>query len=156
MKGTTMTVKLIPALALAATLGLGGPVALAQSKGETLTKQECSACHMAYPGFLLPKRSWSAIATHLSDHFGEDASLPEADRAEIEAYLVATAADRPGKNPRWLKAIPATEVPLRISQLPWFTNEHGSWAESRAKSDPAIGSVSNCAACHKGAESGHF
>ena len=57
------------------------------------TGEECSACHMAYPPSLLPARSWSAIMTGLDDHFGENAMLDEATRAEIEAYLTGAAGD---------------------------------------------------------------
>jgi diheme cytochrome c len=121
-----------------------------------LTATECSACHMAYQSGFLPIRSWKAIMADLPNHFGEDASLDEVARADIEAYLVATAADRKGRNPRWLQKIPPDVAPLRISELPWFRNEHGSRRLARAKNDPNIGSISNCVACHKGAEHGNF
>lgn len=117
---------------------------------------ECSDCHMAYQAGFLPKRSWSAILATLPDHFGEDASLDAASRKDIEAYLRANAADRDGRNPRWLRAIPADAVPLRISELPWFRREHGARRVARAKSDPEIGSISNCQACHRGAERGFY
>ncbi len=113
------------------------------------TKAECSACHTVYaPGFL-PKRSWRAIMADLSNHFGEDASLDEATRSEIEQYLVSTAAE----NPRGVD--PAT-TPLRITDLAWFNSQHGSRARAYAAARPAIGTISNCTACHSGAERGQF
>jgi cytochrome c551/c552 len=144
-------------ITLAALLALAPPLpALAESPAATLTKSECSACHIAYPAGFLPKRSWQAIMGNLSDHFGEDASLAEADRAAIETYLVANAADRDGRNPRWLRAIPNDVIPMRISELSWFTHEHGSRMQARAKADPTIASMSNCVACHRGADRGIF
>jgi len=147
--------KTLISLSLIAITALPGAGA-AQSNGEALTKQECSACHMAYQSWFLPKRSWTEIMATLPDHFGEDASLPEADRAAIEAYLLSGAADRNGRMPRWLKAVPADVAPLRITELSWYLHEHGSRLQARAKSDPAIGTLSNCVACHKGAERGYF
>jgi diheme cytochrome c len=133
-----------------------GSQTLVPKTAADLTATECSACHMAYQSGFLPTRSWKAIMGDLPNHFGEDASLDEASRAEIEAYLVATAADRNGRNPRWLQQIPQNVTPLRISELPWFRNEHGSRRVAQAKANPNIGSISNCAACHRGAERGNF
>ncbi len=113
------------------------------------TKAECSACHMAYPPGFLPKRSWQAIMSDLSNHFGEDASLDDASTKEITDYLVATA-------PAEIRGLNPTYTVLRISQMPWFTREHGSRTIAYAKSKPDIGSISNCAACHRGAERGFF
>ena len=50
-------------------------------------KTECSACHMAYPAGMLPARSWRALMGDLSNHFGEDASLPEETRAAMKQIL---------------------------------------------------------------------
>jgi hypothetical protein len=130
-------------------------LASAAPKGEAAFRAECAACHIAFPANFLPKRSWSAIMADLPNHFGEDASLDAATKTEIEDYLQQNAADARG-TPRWLKSLPATEAPLRISEFPWFQHEHGSRLIARAEADPAIGSISNCVACHKGAERGHF
>lgn len=121
-----------------------------------LTAEECSGCHMAYqPGFL-PQRSWRLLMANLDDHFGEDASLDATDLQEIETYLVANASDRNGRKPRSLKNIPKDIVPLRISDLPWFTHEHGKRTRKRAMTRPEIGSISNCVACHRDADKGYF
>lgn len=117
------------------------------------TLAECSACHIAYPAALLPQRSWTAIMATLGDHFGEDASLDAATRAEIEAYLVANAADTGGRS-RALRGVDATATPLRITELPWFRREHDGEV-SQALKDKAK-SMANCAACHTGAEQGLF
>lgn len=109
------------------------------------TIEECSACHMAYPAGFLPPQSWTVIMTTLDDHFGENAGLDEATRAEIEAYLVAHAArTRAGDS----------TVPLRISDLPWFRHEHEE--EVSQKQFEAARSWANCNACHTRAEHGIF
>jgi hypothetical protein len=145
-------------LALVATIAMAPGALLAASNASPaeLTKQECSACHLQYPSFLLPMRSWGAIMGDLSNHFGEDASLDDASRAKIEAYLKSTAADGNGRNPNWLRAIPASKIPVRISKLPWFQSIHGGRIEAWVKSNAAVSTISNCTACHRGAEQGIF
>ena len=144
---------------IAATLIFASPTLA--SEGEYMkpvtheaTRTECSECHMAYPAGFLPQRSWTAIMTTLDDHFGENAMLDEARRAEIEAYLTANAADAGGKSSGLLRRVSPDETPLRISEMPWFVSEHRGEVSSR-QMDKA-GSMSNCAACHRGAERGVF
>ncbi|WP_101341634.1 diheme cytochrome c [Cereibacter azotoformans] len=119
---------------------------------DAATKTECSACHMAYPAALLPARSWRALMADLPNHFGEDASLDDRIRADIEAYLVANAADSAGG--RALRGVGATDTPLRISELPWFKREHSDEVTPRMLEKAR--SMANCAACHTGAERGSF
>ena len=114
-------------------------------------KAECSACHIAYPAGFLPAASWSAVMGDLSNHFGEDASLPDEVVRRIEDYLVTHAADAGGRN--WRGLDPA-DPPLRITGLAWFEREHSREVSSRAKA--RAGSMSNCTACHQGAEMGYF
>lgn len=147
--------KLIPTTVL--TLMLSALAAMAE-EGESMapvtdpaTLAECSACHMAYPAGFLPARSWKAIMADLGSHFGENAQLDDATRAEIEAWLVANAADAGGRRPR---GIAADTTPLRISGLPWFKREHGG--EVSPARLARAGSMANCAACHRGAEQGLF
>lgn len=112
-------------------------------------KTECSACHTPYaPGFL-PKRSWKAIMSDLSNHFGEDASLDAASTKEITDYLMATA-------PENIRGIDPNITVLRITQEPWFTARHTQRFVDYAKSHSNIGSISNCTGCHRGAERGIF
>lgn len=121
---------------------------------DATTWAECSDCHMAYPAGFLPARSWSAIMATLDDHFGENATLDEATRAEIETYLVANAADAGGRTPGMLRGIAPDATPLRISELPWFIREHTGEVSPQMKEK--AGSMSNCTACHRGAAQGRF
>jgi mono/diheme cytochrome c family protein len=118
------------------------------------TKAECSECHMAYPPGFLPQRSWTAIMTTLDDHFGENAMLDEASRAEIEAYLTANAADAHGRASGLLRRVSPEETPLRISEMPWFVSEHRGEVSTRQLEK--AGSMSNCASCHRAADRGVF
>jgi mono/diheme cytochrome c family protein len=116
---------------------------------DELTKTECAACHIAFPPRLLPAANWEAVLNGLKDHFGEDASLDEASLAHIRAYLVANA----GKADP--KAVDAEGKPLlRISERAWFVSEHKG--EVSGATLKKAGTIANCAACHKGAESGQF
>jgi hypothetical protein len=120
---------------------------------DELTKKECSACHMAFPPGFLPARSWEALMGNLKEHFGEDASLaPEATTA-IKDYLLANAADANGKARGFARGIPADQTPLRITELPRFKGEHGRFSDATMKK---VGTLSNCAGCHQGAEKGIF
>jgi mono/diheme cytochrome c family protein len=131
-------------LALAAALSLAAAPALPQSSlsGQQLFEQECAACHWPYSPEFLPAESWTKITETLATHFGEDASLPADQTAAIRDYLVANASRRFGK-------VDAANPPLRISELAWFTNQHGRRLRAQAAADPKIGTMSNCAGCHR-------
>ena len=152
-----------PAIAFAlATLALPG-IAAAEEEGEgayvgkvtnEAAAKECSACHMAYQPIFLPQRSWKAIMGNLSDHFGEDASLDDKTRQEIEDYLVTNAGD--ADNPDTSPVTDKNPAVLRITELDWFNRIHGRRARSYAESHSNIGTISNCSGCHRGAQSGFF
>ncbi|GAB4176034.1 MAG: hypothetical protein OHK0026_09360 [Rhodocyclaceae bacterium] len=119
-------------------------------------KAECSACHIAYPPSLLPERSWRELMSGLDRHFGENASLDAASAAEITAFLASNSADRSGRRgAKRMAGIPAEQAPLRISETPYFRRKHRD-INPVVFSRPAIRSAANCAACHRGAESGSF
>jgi hypothetical protein len=121
------------------------------------TLKECGACHLAFPPQMLPARSWKKLMGDLANHFGENAAVPEATRAEIAAYLAANAGDgaisRYGR--RFLHGIDATQTPLRITQTPFWQAVHEEVAAARFLSD-AVKTPSNCAACHRAAANGVF
>lgn len=150
--------RLLFTLAAASTIAFGG-VAFAdgnenENEGgfaavqDPTTQAECSACHMAYPAQLLPPKSWHAIMGNLSNHFGEDASLDAQTGKAIERYLVANAGPVGG--------IDSNNPPLRITEMYWFTREHGPRLRNKAAGNANIGSISNCVGCHSGAANGFF
>jgi hypothetical protein len=123
---------------------------------DAVVQSECSACHMAYPAGLLPARSWEAVMAGLKDHFGENASLDAATAKHISDYLVANAADARGRRSRVLRGLGLGEVPVRISETPWWIGKHRGEVRPGAFEDPRIGSKANCVACHRGAVRGVF
>jgi mono/diheme cytochrome c family protein len=119
---------------------------------EATTAQQCSACHMAYPAQMLPARSWLALMSDLSHHFGEDASLSDQDRAAVTAYLTTHAADglaagREGQ--RFLRGLSPAATPLKITDTPWWRRRHSEISPSRFH-DPRVKTAANCGACHNG------
>jgi len=120
------------------------------------TLKECSDCHMAFPPALLPARSWQAVMAGLDNHFGENASLDEATAKHITDYLVANAADTGGRRKRVLRGLAENDVPLRISETPWWDRQHSGEVRPGAFEDPRVGSKANCIACHRDAARGIF
>lgn len=86
-------------LALAALLALGATGAAnmqyVPGGAKVEAERECSACHTFIPPQEEPMQEWRDILHNLSHHMGEDASLPEPLRSDIEAYLVDNASDGP-------------------------------------------------------------
>ncbi len=115
-------------------------------------REECGACHVAYPAGLLPAESWSTIMTTLDDHFGENAELSAETTAMISAYLT----DNAGKPGRGMLKRLKGDAPLRITELPYFVRKHDEVPERLVSGNDEVGSFSNCNACHERAESGDF
>jgi mono/diheme cytochrome c family protein len=112
-------------------------------------QQECAACHIAYPPGLLPAASWQRMMGSLKQHFGTDASLDEASVREISGWLQANAAT--------YKRVGEAPPQDRITKSAWFLREHNEREVPAAVwKRAAIGSASNCAACHSQAAQGSF
>lgn len=110
-------------------------------------QQECSSCHIAYAPGLLPAESWRKVMSGLDKHFGSDASMDTQDNKEITTYLVSNASNR------WS----ASSAPLRITESAWFKRKHDAHEISPSVwKNPKVKSPSNCAACHRQADSGNF
>lgn len=101
---------------------------------DPVTVQECSDCHPAYAPRYLRAYAWQKIMGNLNNHFGEDISLDEATRLQIEEYLVYN-----GSRPR--------KVGLRITAKKWFVREHSARKIGSKMMKKAV-SLSNCTACH--------
>jgi hypothetical protein len=148
-----MRVPIALALLAAAPLALAGEV---QPVSDPVVKKECGACHMTFPPQFLPMRSWQKLVEGLADHFGQDASLPEAQRAAVLRYHLEHAADAPGAGreaSKFASSIPGGETPLRITETGRWVRKHQKVKPERWKS-PAVKSRLNCVACHKDAERG--
>ena len=119
---------------------------------------ECGSCHMAYPPGLLPARSWRKMMTRLDDHFGENAELDAAARQSLTDYLVANSADASQyrRSRKIMRSLSASTAPLRITHLAYFRHEHDEIPARLVATNPDVGNLSNCVACHRGAERGSF
>jgi hypothetical protein len=125
---------------------------------DPVVKQECGSCHMVFPPQFLPKRSWQKLVETLADHFGEDASLDEAQRQAVLDYLLAHAADSPQagrEGQKFAQSLAAGQTPLRITDTPRWVREHREVPADRWQS-PTVKSKANCPACHKAAEQGIY
>ncbi len=156
-----MMPRILAALGMIATvMGMAflvmGPVASATPAPDPTYVKECSACHIAYPAQFLPKRSWDRILGSLDKHFGENATLSSKSLTSIKAYLEGHAADSADANPRILRDVAATQIPARITEMPFWTHIHGRLLARHAFDAPKVKSASNCTACHRGAANGHF
>ncbi len=121
-------------------------------------QKECGSCHFAYPPGLLPERSWTELMNGLSDHFGDNAELAAGDRAALLAYLRANASDKSNAKAsvKITRSIPSGVTPLRITEVPYFVREHREIPSRLYAKNSQVKSISNCKACHRGAESGSF
>jgi mono/diheme cytochrome c family protein len=113
-------------------------------------KQECAACHTAYPPGMLPAVSWQRIMGNLSKHYGADASLEPATVKELSTWLGENAGTY--KRVRQESLAPPQD---RITRSPWFIRKHDEVSASTWKL-PAVKSAANCAACHTQADKGDF
>ncbi|MCF8168445.1 MAG: diheme cytochrome c [Rhodoferax sp.] len=109
--------------------------------------QECGACHVAYPPTLMPAASWVRTMNHLPQHFGTDASLDEATRKELSAWIAANAGS--------YKRVKEEPPQDRITRTAWFARKHDEVSAATWKL-PAVKSAANCNACHTTAEQGDF
>ena len=119
-------------------------------------KGECGACHFAYQPELLPTASWMKILTNLDDHFGESIELDEDSRKVISNYLKSNGAEySSAKRAVKIMRSVGNQVPLRITDISYIREKHHELSSDVLKRE-AIGSLSNCSACHTTAERGIY
>ncbi len=116
---------------------------------------ECSACHMAYAPSLLPAKNWGTMMAQLGDHFGEDASLSQADTDEITTWLFENASDSIDTKPAHVFSRTNPAFPLAITETPFWKNTHRTIPDE-VFTRPPIYDNGNCAACHSDADSAAF
>jgi len=123
------------------------PADARDSPDARIWREECGACHLAYPPRFLPSSAWTDMMRGLKDHFGTDASVDEHAAAQITRYLAANASRK--------QRTSANGSALRITQTRWFLHEHKDIPATKWK-NPSVGSASNCSACHRNAKQGRF
>lgn len=118
-------------------------------------QSDCGACHDPFHPSLLPRRSWRSLMAGLDKHFGEDASLPTAEVAEITRYLTTYAAEAWDTEAGRRIAAVSLADPLRITASPHWQRKH-HWLPAEAFAAGNVKSKSHCTACHNDAETGRF
>ena len=108
---------------------------------------ECGSCHMAFPPALLTAGDWKRVMARLDRHYGDNASLDEKTRRELEDFLVRHAAADP--------RMAGQGDPPRLTASAWFQRKHRKVSESLWR-DARVKNASNCSACHSRAEQGSY
>jgi len=139
---------------LSTAMGTTQPAALAIPP---IYKKECAACHMAFPPNTLPAESWKSMLANLQDHFGDDASIDESLKREIEQFLVKNAAEYSLEESsiKFIRSIGKDNPPLRITAIPYWQEKHKTIPQEIYRRG-SIKSKINCIACHKWSEYGAF
>ena len=119
-------------------------------------KEQCGACHFVYQPELLPSGSWNKILAGLDDHFGEVIEMEPGSKKIIADYLRANAAEYSSaeRAEKIMKSL-GNQTPTRITLIPYIQRKHRKIQAEVLKRE-SIGSLSNCSACHKGAENGIY
>ena len=120
-------------------------------------RDTCGGCHRPFHPTLLPARSWTAHLDHPENHFGLQWQFDAKTLAEIRAFLQQNSADTEVTEAAYKinKSIPADATPLRVTETAFWIEKHGK-IDDRTWSSPAVGSKTNCRACHRDAEHGTF
>lgn len=134
-------------LALAASAGAAADQRI-RPLNHPIWRQECGACHVAYPPQLLSAPSWRAIMNGLDQHFGADARLDPQAQADILRFLEQNA----GRNEPSVRNHP----PLRMTETRWFIHEHGEALPASFWKHSGVKSPANCTACHTAADRGDY
>ncbi|MDY0195472.1 MAG: cytochrome b/b6 domain-containing protein [Sulfurovaceae bacterium] len=117
---------------------------------------ECGSCHITYPPFLLPQKSWTAMMENLEDHFGDDASLDEATMVSILCFLEKNSAENSTHQAAFkiTKSLKETnQTVIAITKTPYWKAKHKE-IDSRVFLSNKVKSKANCQACHQDIEKG--
>lgn len=119
-------------------------------------KEHCGACHFTYQPELLPSTSWKKIVDQLEDHFGQSFELDQEAQKAVLAYLETNGAEHSTakRAVKIMKSV-GSSTPMRITEIPYIRDKHRKVSGS-VLNRPSIGSLSNCAACHRRAEEGNY
>lgn len=108
---------------------------------------ECGGCHMPFPPALLTAPDWKRVMSRLDKHYGDNATLDEKTRHELESFHVRNAATD--------SRMGGGGDPPRLTASAWFKREHRKVSDTLWR-DPRVKSAANCAGCHPRAEAGNY
>lgn len=116
---------------------------------------ECGSCHITYPPFLLPKRSWSMMMQDLENHFGDDASIDEQTNLSILKFLENNSAENSTHEASFkiLKTLKDNNSTIAITKMAYWKKRHKNIDDDIFLSKE-VRSRANCSACHKDIEYG--
>lgn len=124
---------------------------------DPVVRAECSDCHMLYQPEMLTQVAWRKMMAGLSDHFGDDATLPADTTARVLDYYLANAADvstfKDAK--RFLRRVDMNNPPLKITDTPRYLHKHERISPEVWKRKN-IGFKGNCIGCHLDAAKGDY
>ena len=94
----------------------------------------------------------------LQDHFGDNAELSPDTHQAIHKFLLANSAEQSSMqySKKFLKSLNNSDVPLRITLVPYFKREHREIPKRMVIDNPKVKSLSQCDRCHQDADSGAF
>jgi cytochrome b len=115
---------------------------------------ECGSCHITYPPYLLPKKSWEIMMGDLENHFGDDASIDEETNHIISKFLDQNSAED-STNEAAFKILHSLKdkKTIAITKTPYWEKRHKD-IDEKVFLDDKIKSKANCNACHKDIENG--
>ncbi len=111
-------------------------------------KAECGSCHLAFPPALLSADDWRRVMAGLDKHYGDNASLDDKTRRQLEDFLMHNAGSS------WKLGSGGGDPP-RLTLTSRFQRKHREITPATWK-DKRVGSAANCVACHPRAEAGSF
>jgi hypothetical protein len=119
-------------------------------------KETCGGCHFAYQPGLLPSASWAELLGSLDDHFGQPLDIDLEALTTVTGYLKENSADKSSNrlSVKIMKSLGGS-VPARIKDVPYILEKHHK-ISADVLVRKSVGSLSNCLACHKTAESGVY
>ncbi len=117
---------------------------------------ECGSCHTLYPPFTLPKESWVKLMKpkELLNHFGDDASLDEDIRADIERFLVNNSSEHSTKEAAFYIGQSAKNKDIIVITKTSYWKKRHKEIKKELFESKKVRSKANCKACHSDIEYG--
>ena len=118
-------------------------------KAQPVLALECGDCHIVFPAYLLPEKSWNMIMDTLEDHYGEELDLDVEDAETIRAYLLQHSAGHSTREAavKLLASVKGRENVFSIVRTPYWRRRHKAISPEVFKSK-AVDSKYSCDACH--------
>ncbi len=110
---------------------------------------ECGDCHIVFPAYLLPAKSWEIIMDTPEDHFGDELDLEEEDAKVIRNYLVKHSGENSTREAavKLLKSIKNKKDVISIVSAPYWKKTHEN-IPSKVFKLKEVDSKYSCDSCH--------